>query len=63
MLRLKELQKPLRILKYSRRYDPDVNIGDLISMGYPGIEGNYRVGSQNVQIGHSCRTEEVSYGT
>lgn len=63
MLRLKELQKPLRILKYSRRYDPDVNIGDLVSIGYPGIDGTFRVGSQNVQIGHSCKTEEVAYGT
>ena len=63
MLRLKELQTPLRVLKYSRRYDPDVNIGDLVSIGYPGIDGTFRVGSQNVQIGHSCRTEEVAYGT
>lgn len=63
MLRLKELQAPLRVLKYSRRYDPDVNIGDLVIIGYPGIDGTFRVGSQNVQIGHSCRTEEVAYGT
>jgi hypothetical protein len=63
MIRLKELQAPLRVLKYSRRYDPDVKIGDLVSIGYPGIDGTFRVGSQNIQIGHSCRTEEVAYGT
>lgn len=63
MERLKELQKPSRILDYSRRYDPDVMPGDVIEMAYPDAEltGLFRVITQDLELGYGCRTEEEAY--
>jgi hypothetical protein len=63
MERLKELQKPSRILDYSRRYDPDVMPGDVVEMAYPDAEltGLFRVITQDLELGYGCRTEEEAY--
>ncbi len=63
MERLKELQKPSRILEYARRYDPDVMPGDVIEMAYPeaGLAGLFRVITQELELGYGCRTEEEAY--
>lgn len=61
--RLKELQAHTRTLSYSRRFDPDVRVGDLISISYPqsGLGGTYRVTSQKINLSHGARTEEEVY--
>lgn len=61
--RLKELQKPSRILEYARRYDPQVMPGDVVEMAYPevGLTGLYRVISQELELSYGCRTEEQVY--
>lgn len=58
--RLKEEQERGRVLSYARRYNPDLTIGDLVSLHYPaqGINGNFRVTSQKISLGHSGRTAE-----
>jgi len=61
--RLKELQGPARKVGYSRRFRPDVTIGDKVRLHLPGhgIEGVYTVTSQRVTLGYGARvSEEVS---
>lgn len=58
--RLRELQAPARTVKYTRRYHPDVRVGDLVEFRYPGagLSGIFRVKSQTLSLGHNCATEE-----
>ena len=61
--RLKEEQEKVVTLKYDRRFVPDVNISDIVLLDYPaqGLQGNYRVDSQTITLGHNATTsEEVS---
>jgi hypothetical protein len=61
--RLKELQAHTRTLTYSRRFDPSVNVGDVVRLSYPqsGLGGTYRVRSQKINLSHGARTEEEVY--
>ena len=47
-------------LSYSRRYHPDITIGDIVGLRYPenGINGDYKVITQSITLGKGCRTEE-----
>lgn len=58
--RLKELQSPARTITYTRRFDPDVNVGDIVMINCPeiGIDGLFRVASQSLELSHGCRTSE-----
>lgn len=60
MRRLKELQAPARTLTYSRRFDPGVVPGSLVSIVYPeqNISGTFRVQSQEITLGYGARTSE-----
>jgi len=61
--RLKELQAPSRTVSYSRRYNPEIYPGDVITLHYPGvdIEGLFRVESQSITLGYNAQvSEEVS---
>lgn len=60
---LAELQSHTRILKYKRRFDPDVRPGDRIRISYPasGIDGTFKVSSQSITLGFGARTEEEAY--
>ena len=62
--RLCELQKPARIISYTRRFDPDVRVGDLVEVRYPeeGIDGVFRVTTQSVKLGHNGATKEEAAG-
>lgn len=63
MRRLAEEQKKSTKISYSRRFHPDVNIGDLVRLDYPaqGLQGIYRVNEQTIEIEYGARTsEEVS---
>lgn len=50
--RLKELQRPARELSYTRRFQPDVDLNDLVSIVYPkqAIGDVFRVVSQEIQL-------------
>lgn len=58
--KLKDAQAHARELKYTRRYNPDLTIGDVVTLHYPkvGIEGDFRITSQTLTLGHAIRTEE-----
>ena len=61
--KLKEEQERSLTISYNRRFHPDVNIGDLIRLNYPGhqLQGTYRVNSQTIELEYGARTsEEVS---
>lgn len=61
--RLKEEQQVSVIVSYDRRYDPVVNVSDLIQMRYPEqrITGRYQVTSQSIELGYGARlSEEVA---
>lgn len=61
--RLKEEQTVAYSASYSRRYTPDVNLGDVIYLNYPkqGIIGNFIVDSQNITLGYGATVSEVVY--
>lgn len=61
--RLKELQAPARKISYSRRFHPDVGIGDKIRLHLPGhgIDDVFVVDSQKITLGYNAKvSEEVS---
>lgn len=60
--RLRELQGPARKISYTRRFSPDVTIGDKVRLHLPGhgIDDVFTVSSQKVQLGYGAKvTEEV----
>lgn len=60
--KLKELQGPARTISYSRRFDPNVSVGDIIAINHPeiGIDGIFRVKSQSLSLSFGCRTSETA---
>ena len=58
--RLKELQSPARTISYKRRFDPEVIVGNIVRINCPeiGIDGEFRVTSQSLELSHGCRTSE-----
>lgn len=58
--KLQEAQAHSREIKYSRRYNPDLTVSDIVDLHYPrqGIDGSFRIISQTLTLGHAIRTEE-----
>lgn len=58
--RLKEEQRSTRVVKYDRRYRPDVTVSDFVELRLPaqGITGVFAVRSQSIEIGYGARTSE-----
>lgn len=58
--RLREAQAPARTIHYARRFQPDVTVGDLVTLHLPahGIDGQFRISRQTIEIGHGARTQE-----
>lgn len=58
--RLKELQNPSRKLSYTRRFQPDVDVNDLVSIIYPkqSIGDVFRVQSQTITLSHGAKVKE-----
>lgn len=58
--KLKEAQGVGETISYSRSYDPDVNVTDIISLSYPrqNLIGNYIVRSQKISLDHKATTSE-----
>ena len=57
---LRQAQEPARSVSYSRRYQPDVLVTDLVIIHLPGIgiDGTFKVTSQRIDLGYGCRTSE-----
>lgn len=58
--RLREEQAPARTISYVRRYRPDLTVGDIVHIHHPAqnIEGNYRITSQQIELGYAAKTTE-----
>jgi len=58
--RLKELQGPARKISYTRRYRPEVTVGDKVRLHLPGhgIDDVFTVNSQKVQLGYGAKVSE-----
>lgn len=57
---LREKQAPARTVSYSRRYLPDITVGDIVRIHYPrqNIDADFRVTSQDIEFGYGARTTE-----
>lgn len=58
--RLKELQAHSLEVAYKRRYKPNILVGDIITLHYPkqGLQGDYAVLSQTVELSYGAETSE-----
>lgn len=58
--RLREAQAYAYTVQYARRFDPAVNVGDLVRLHYPGhgLMDTYVVISQSIELSHGARTDE-----
>lgn len=58
--RLKEMQNPSRKLSYTRRFQPDVDVNDLVSIVYPrqAIGDVFRVTSQTIDLSYGAKVKE-----
>lgn len=60
---LKEAQDISEAAKYTRRYLPELNVGDIVRLGYPQISGDFRITSQDIDLTFNGQTsEEVKRG-
>lgn len=61
---LKEMQQVATEVSYTRRFYPNVLVGDIIRLNYPAqdIFGDYIVKSQSIELGYGARTSEEVYG-
>lgn len=58
--RLKEEQMHYLAVDYSRRFDPNVTVSDVVRLHYPnqGLDGLFYVTSQSIELGYGARTSE-----
>lgn len=56
--RLKELQAVGETITYSRRFLPEVYVGDIVTLDYNDLKGNYRITSQKLELSYNLRTSE-----
>ena len=58
--RLKELQSVDTTAGYTRRFVPNIMVGDLVRLHYPmqGLDGVFRITNQSIKIGYSPSVEE-----
>ena len=57
---LKQEQRVSTIISYDRRFDPDINVSDVVNLNYPAqkIVGDYMVSSQTITLGYNAKTSE-----
>lgn len=56
--RLKDEQTVGKSISYTRRFNPNVSVGDRITINYPQAQGTYIVLSQNIELGYDGKTSE-----
>lgn len=61
---LKEAQRVSSQISYSRRFDPNVNVTDTITLSYPeqGISGNFLITNQTIDLSYGAKTSEEVLG-
>ena len=57
--RLTELQARTETASYTRRYMPDVLVGDNVRLDYGSLSGLFTVESQTITLGTAARTQEA----
>lgn len=57
--RLKELQTVGTQASYTRRFLPDINIGDVAQIRYESLSGLYRIIEQKITLAHNLTTSET----
>lgn len=55
---LREAQDVSESAKYTRRFHPDIDVGDLIRIDYPQLQGIFRVESQSISLTYAGETDE-----
>jgi len=57
---LKEASRPLRTISYSRRFYPDINLNDIVTLKYPkqNLLGDFRIVSQSFDFSYGCEVNE-----
>ena len=58
--RLKEEQSVSMTASYDRRFHPEIKVTDIITLDYPaqGLQGNFMVTSQSIELSYGARTSE-----
>lgn len=58
--RLREEQEVSHVVSYARRYIPDIEPSDLVTLSLPkqDIVGVYKINSQNIQLGYGAKVSE-----
>lgn len=61
--RLAEEQQNHISVSYTRRYYPDINVSDVITINYPGqgINGDFYISSQTIDLGYGAAVSETGY--
>lgn len=61
--RLQEEQSSYYTVSYDRRFDPNVNVSDLIRINYPEqkLSGIFYISSQTIDLGYGARVSEEVY--
>lgn len=58
--KLKEAQAVGTRISYTRRFDPDIQVEDVVRFNYSQVQGSYRITSQKWDLSHSMETSEES---
>ncbi len=58
--KLKEAQAHARSISYTRRFNPDLTVSDIVTLHYPrqGIDGDFRITEQTITLGYGASTSE-----
>lgn len=58
--RLMESQIVSRVITYDRRFDPNINVSDIVRLNYPAqnIVGDFIITSQGIDLGFGAKTSE-----
>ena len=58
---MNEEQQVALVVSYSRRFHPDIKVGDIIQLSYPGsgLDGAFTVNTQSMDLGKTSVKEEV----
>lgn len=56
--RLKELQQVTETAAYTRRFIPDINVGDAVLIDYPDLQGTYIIETQSISLTTNGQTQE-----
>lgn len=61
--RLDEEQQVAEVVEYSRRFIPDIYVGDIVQMNYSKLQGVYEIQSQTINLTYNGQTREQAVRT